>query len=146
MVPQALHAPSSSNTANLRLIFRQLGPVSASMVDSYCEGFADIFGLIAYSGILSARDSECFRLQMETKSGFFVLFVASVVVASLNGVVLCAMNHYLHDTKESNLIAADDEEESVDDVQLPAIRGAIEPDPVLFTDYFRWLLIEDTSG
>lgn len=148
----------------------QLGPISVFMINSYCSDLEETFDLLAYFGILSNEDAQCFKVDASIESAAYILALAAVLLSLLNTFVMNATKQYFRDRDESitraewkakHLAQAQsveaqasptksgketDEGGSENDSEEgpPEGRGEIEeymkPVPVLFTDKFRWVL------
>lgn len=122
----------------------QLGKFSVATITKYCGRFDELFGLIEYADLLPPESAECFRLEMDTGSGFYVLLASTIMLVTLRGFVMDAVSQHEHDT-ENRFISrpAFPEMESAVDSAVIETRASIKPEAVGFTDRYRWLLVDD---
>jgi hypothetical protein len=71
--------------------FRQLGPVSEFMINSYCESLKDTFAQMVYYGILKEEDAQCFSVRSAVEPESFVLACRRSVVGT--GQHICDEGH-----------------------------------------------------
>ena len=133
-------------------MFRQLGPVSDFMINSYCTSLDDLFGQLVYYGILKEEDAQCFRVEATVEQGSFVIAAGAAALALLNTYVMKAVIQYFRDAEKSSsdelAIAQPLSEDEISyQSDTDALSKKIRPVPVLFTDKFRWLFVrEDAIG
>lgn len=117
----------------------QLGSVSEFLINDYCGPFDSLFNSLAYFGILSPMDSQCFKVQADVQPGAWILVAASVTLLLLNHVISSAAKQQERDIENKNgdvLIECghdDDDDEALEGVRL-------KPRPPSFSDKYRWLL------
>lgn len=134
----------------------QLGPVSDSMINSYCENLQDMLAQMAFFGILKEEDAQCFSVTSSIENGSFVMASAAVALGFLSSFVAKAATQYLRDASETERRIQEDIAKSArfsdqtsrtdddhDDDGESGFDATIHPVPVLFTDSFRWLLRSD---
>jgi Paraquat-inducible protein A len=123
----------------------QVGGVSGSMVDSYCESLKGMFSDLVATGIINASDGRCFRVEAAIESAAYNLIVATALLAMLKLFVSKASLQYNIDVvTEQNQLTASDTDTSCELDSREEMIKAIRPVPVLFTDRFRWFLESDT--
>lgn len=79
----------------------QLGPISVFMINSYCSDLEETFDLLAYFGVLSNEDAQCFKVDASIESASYILAVAAVLLSLLNTFVVNATKQYFRDRDES---------------------------------------------
>jgi hypothetical protein len=105
--------------------------------------------MLAYYGILELADSHCFRIEASIKSGFYVLFAGTLLLAILSSFVHKASLQYFYDIEAAKKLVALDNRLSPEEALAPVdnkFYKAISPPPVLFTDTFRWALRHEHLG
>jgi hypothetical protein len=125
----------------------QLGPTSEYLINGYCEGLTDTFSSLAYFGILSEDDAQCFRLRGNVEGGCFALIVAAFGLAFLNTFVTRAVFQYQQDNTDEDqreqgplVVPANMTQHLAATMEVEEVIEKIRPTPVLFTDTFRWML------
>jgi hypothetical protein len=127
----------------------QLGPISAFMINSYCDGLDDTFATLVYYGVLDPVDAQCFKVQATIESGTFILIAASVLLFLLHTFVVKAVYQYQRDeslvcTAHQDAKLAENHSGLSRDEYDDAIEK-LEPTSVLFTDTFRWAMRREDS-
>jgi hypothetical protein len=139
----------------LCFFFRQLGPISEFMINSYCDSLKETFGQLVYYGLLKEEDAQCFSVKSSIQGGSFLLAFGALLLAVLSTFVTKAVVQYLRDQGETEKRVRD-EEDSLNDSDNTSrtdeynegdggMSARIHPAPVLFTDNFRWLLIQENN-
>lgn len=124
----------------------QLGQISKLFLNRYCESINPTLELIASYGIIDTRDAQCFELAATIAEGAYALIPFVIGLALLGTYVVKA---YIQTLREQ----ADEEDEVSEEDKLRAFdrttwdnrEGALEAiqdPPVLFTDTFRWTLVQ----
>lgn len=139
-------------------LFRQLGPVSDFMVNSYCENLEDTFAQMVYYGVLKEEDAQCFGVASRIGYDAFVLVTGAILLAFLSSFVCKAFVQYLYDgnpselrlkgSDDSTVRLPDERSQSNDDDEVTDVGVVtnIHQVPVLFTDTFRWMMKSSNSG
>lgn len=78
----------------------QLGPLSTFMINYYCQDLQETFDLLAYFGVLSPEDSQCFRVDAAIESAAYLLAIGAALLALLNTFVMNASKQYFRDRDE----------------------------------------------
>lgn len=131
----------------------QLGPISSFMVNSYCGSLDSFFSELVFYGILKTEDAQCFSVKSSIEEGFFILAAGAVLLALVNTFITKATHQYFRDQDEpmrqrqikeisSRLESAEEGLQADTDL----VESTVRPVPVLFTDTFRWLLIQDDAN
>jgi len=136
----------------------QLGPVSDSMINSYCENLENMFAQMVYYGILKEEDAQCFSVTANIENGAFSLVLGAILLSFLSSFVSKAAVQYFRDKKDQNGQSKEDDcqstsfsdetstsEDANEGAADAGFAGIIRPVPVLFTDSFRWMLRADNS-
>eukprot|EP00593_Proboscia_inermis_P014501 CAMPEP_0171325742 /NCGR_PEP_ID=MMETSP0816-20121228/117004_1 /TAXON_ID=420281 /ORGANISM="Proboscia inermis, Strain CCAP1064/1" /LENGTH=420 /DNA_ID=CAMNT_0011825005 /DNA_START=706 /DNA_END=1968 /DNA_ORIENTATION=- len=130
----------------------QMGDVSEFMINDYCKGLGDFFSLMAFYGVLSTSDSQCFYAMASIEAGWYVLLIAAILLAVLTKFVVGAANEQM---KDSEKVTIDDikfvecevnselkEEFSVTPcMKKDDLIKILRPLPVLFTERFSFMFI-----
>jgi hypothetical protein len=138
----------------------QLGPISSSMINKYCQNLETMFAHMVHYGVLKEEDAQCFTVTSHIENGAFALALGATLLAFLSTFVFKASVQYLHDAKdrqwqmkaeedgtsvsfsdETSHVGSDQDEGAPDN----GFAGTIHRFPVLFTDSFRWMLKADNS-
>lgn len=122
-------------------LYRQLGPISDFMINTYCDSLADTFAEWVYFGFIKEEDAQCFSVESTISAGFFFLAAGAVILALINTFVVKATTQYFRDKVYRPSTLDIDEEVCVD--KLAADGSGVRPVPVLFSDTFRWMLRGD---
>jgi hypothetical protein len=139
---------------HMSFFFRQLGPISEFMINSYCDSLKETFGQLVYYGLLKEEDAQCFSVKSSIQGGSFLLAFGALLLALLSTFVTKAVVQYLRDQgetekrlrdEEDSLYGSDYTSRTEDNEGDGGISGRIHPAPVLFTDNFRWLLFQENN-
>jgi len=79
----------------------QLGPISVFMINSYCYDLQETFDVMAYFGVISNDDAQCFKVDASIEAGAYILAGATVVLSLLNTLVMNASKQYFRDRDET---------------------------------------------
>jgi len=75
----------------------QLGGVSEYMINAYCGSLKDTFTSLAYYGILSEDDAQCFSVDANVEAGSWILVAASLMLSILNHFIAGASSQKAQD-------------------------------------------------
>jgi len=112
------------------------------MLNIFCEyvtGLQNLFGQLAYFGLLEAKNAQCFLVDSKIESGFLFLVCGAMVLAVLNTFVSNAAMQYLQEKSSSGPMPS--MHTLGKQFSVEEIRAMVEPSNALFTDRFRWALI-----
>ena len=130
--------------------FRQFGPVSEYMINTYCASLKEGFAELVHFGLLNEGDGQCFRVNSHIEGGSFVLLVGAVALAVFNSIVSKAVEQYFGDKRshmaaKQNLKSDNDDSDNVEieAIETEATRTNIKPANVLFTDMYGWILCKE---
>jgi hypothetical protein len=115
-----------------------------------------MFAELSYYGLLKEQDAQCLRTDVKVEPPFYVLFVGTILLATLNTIVMTAVAQYFRDQETKTLVGGGTNTNAVvsdlnDLTYYETGNGetsaeSIRPVPVQFSDRFRWLLCrEDTK-
>jgi len=119
-------------------MFRQFGPISEFMINSYCGDLEATFSQLVSAGLLKEEDGQCFRVKSTLGAGFWIILAGSVFLAFFSSFVTKALAQFLLDKEEEKK-----KKEKISNEVVETSGTSIDnihPTPVLFSDSFRWML------
>jgi Paraquat-inducible protein A len=133
----------------------QLGDISEFLMNKQCDSFESFFATMSHFQILTPQEAQCFKLQPTVEIGTYILVAATISLSFLRTWMALAVRQVKYQeqfryltTRERNdssaVPLADAEMTSGDGMTKDAtiLLNAIAPFPILFTDQFRWLMVE----
>ena len=133
----------------------QFGGVSSFMINDFCGSLSDIFSSMAYYGIVSEDDAQCFYVESIISAAIYFLVVACILLYITTRFVKKASLQQLMESKSSSVNTANMTPEEVriylsdrdmgsfveDDEDITkSITRKIKPVQVKFTDEYSCLL------
>lgn len=143
----------------------QLGNVSNFLINSYCESLNSIFQVLAFYGILSSEDAQCFRVVAKVEIAMWFLVSASVLLLILTHFIRSAAKQqdddlHMHSgilpsiftfdkkskthtdsAESSSSISLSDDNNVTRDAHTSQLRQAHPR----FTDFYRWFLTKSSN-
>jgi len=125
----------------------QLGDVSEFMINDYCGGLSDFFSLMAFYGVLSTSDSQCFYAMANIEAGWYVLLIAAFLLAILTKFVVGAAKEQMNEAeKVSNqnmqlVECGSNLDPTNNDFKKDEMIKAIVPESLSFTERFHCFFI-----
>lgn len=110
------------------------------MVNVYCDQLNELnslFSQLAYFGLIDRDDAQCFLVEAQARTGFFLIAAGSILLALLNTFVSKAAKHYLSDSLTTRILPGTEPKTLM---EADRLKDEINPIPVLFTDEFRSVL------
>jgi len=128
----------------------QLGGVSQFMINAYCGGLEDMFASLLYYGFLKENDAQCFRVNAVVSEGIWICFLTACMLTILNHFITKAASQQEKDIKGTVPFESDYKDSSLIEAELYEVKSrtrnnSLPPTPLLFTDFYRWLLRSDQS-
>jgi len=141
----------------------QLGGVSEFLINDLCDSLEDTFASLAYYGIISDEDAQCFRVNARVEGSLWVLLTAAIILGIINHFISRAASQQERDEniksndeqdlKSKDLYCSSDDcsvDKSFDgdfyyDKKRNELLSLIKPVSCLFTDYYRWFLYKSES-
>ena len=115
----------------------QIGDVSGFMVNDFCGGLENTLASMAYYGIISKEDAQCFRVEARLEGATYVLLVSALILGLLNHFIMKAAEHLENDV---DMTKRPIDKNEMDKGDLSAEASKVHPVPPRFTDFYWWLV------
>lgn len=124
----------------------QLGSISKLFINRYCESINPTLELMASYGIIHPQNAQCFELAASIAEGAYSLIPFTIGLAIIGTYVFKAYIQTLREqADDEDAVSEEDKLRAFDRTTWDNREGALESirnPPVLFTDTFRWTLVQ----